>query len=216
VEGFEAAPVVRFYGGDVATVQPSLGERASAEPGPERIAEPARLRPVPAKPFRAALPLVVPAVLVGLAAVALATWAFVAAIRAADDPSPPPEVRRVVVHRAEPGVGPALALLARPTTERVPVAGSLGRILLAITPGDRGFLVVRGLGLPPSGRVYRAWLIPPAGRSIRSAASFTGKTALVPLRGRVGEGAAVAITVEHAGSSSTGPSRTPRLVAVRP
>jgi hypothetical protein len=154
-------------------------------------------------------------VLAGLAAVGLATWAFASAVRAADDGPPPPPPRPVVVRRTDPGFGRALALLARPSTQRVRVAGSVGHIVLAITPGNRGFLVLRGLGRAQTGRVYAAWVIPPAGRSIRRAASFSGTTALVPLRGRIREGAAVAITLEHTGSAATGPSRTPRLVAVR-
>jgi hypothetical protein len=214
VEGFDAAPVVRFYGADVATAQPPPAEPTPGQPAPEHVAEPARHVARP-QPLRAAAPLVALAVLAGLGAVALATWAFVSAVRAADDASRAAPARPTVVRRADPGLGRALALLARPSTQRFQVAGSLGRIVLAVTPGDRGFLVLRGLGRAATGRVYEAWVIPSSGRSIHRGASFSGKTALVPLRSRIHEGAAVAITLEHAGSGATGPSRTPRLVAVR-
>jgi hypothetical protein len=211
VEGFDAAPVVRYYGADVATAQRALPERAPVEPEPEPVAEPARPHDARPEPVRLAAPLVTLAVLAGLGAVALATWAFVSAVGAADAPSRP-----TVVHRADPGLGRALALLAQPSTQRFRVSGSHGRIVLAITPEDNGFLVLRGLGRAPRGQVYKAWVIPPDGRSIRRGASFSGKTTLVPLRGRVSAGAAVAITLEHARSGARGPSRTPRLVAVRP
>lgn len=210
MESFNAAPIVRFYGSDVAAAQP-----AQLEPAPEPVLEPAPATP-PLKlvpPRRAGGPLVALAVIAGLAAVALATWAFASAVRAADDELAV-TVRAPVAVAPDPGVEGALSLLARPDTQRFRVAGSVGRIVLAVTPGNRGYLVLRGLRRAPAGRVYQAWVIPPATRTIRFGALFKGDIALVPLRVGVPEGAAVAITIERAGGT-IGPTRTPRLVAVR-
>jgi Anti-sigma-K factor rskA, C-terminal len=210
MEAFEGTTVVRYYGEEVEAAEP---EPADASPGP--IAEPARLHVLHAEPLRAARPIVALAVLAGLAAVGLATWAFVSAIRAADDGPTAAPTRSATAPQPDPGLQRALALLALPTTQRFRVAGSRGRVILAVTPGDRGYLVLRGLGRAPAGRIYQAWVIPPAGRSMRRGAAFRGETAVVALRGRVHDGAAVAITLEHVGSRATGPSHTPRLVALR-
>jgi hypothetical protein len=210
MESFNAAPIVRFYGSDVAAAQP-----AQLEATPKPVPEPAPATPprnlVP--PRRAGGPLVALAVIAGLAAVALATWAFASAVRAADD-EPAVTVRTPVAVAPDPGLERALSLLARPDTQRFRVAGSVGRIVLAVTPGNRGYLVLRGLRRAPAGRVYQAWVIPPAALTIRPGALFRGDVALVPLRARVPEGSAVAITIERAGGA-IGPTRTPRLVAVR-
>ena len=209
MEAFKGTTVVRYYGEEVEAAEP---EPADASPG--RIAEPARLHVLHSEPLRAARPIVALAVLAGLAAVGLATWAFVSAMSAADE-GPTAPTRSGTAPRPDPGLQRALALLALPTTQRFRVAGSLGHVVLAVTPGDRGYLVLRGLGRAPAGRIYQAWVIPPGGRSMRRGAAFRGETAVVALRGRVHDGTAVAITLEHVGIRSTGPSNTPRLVAVR-
>jgi anti-sigma-K factor RskA len=210
MESFNAAPIVRFYGSDVGA-QPAQLEQVP-EPVPESAPATPPLNLVP--PRRAGGPLIPLAVIAGLAAVALATWAFASAVRAADDEPAAVTVRTPVAVAPDPGLERALSLLARPDTQRFRVAGSVGRIVLAVTPGNRGYLVLRGLRRAPAGRVYQAWVIPPAARTIRLGALFRGDVALVPLRARVPEGSAVAITIERAGGS-IGPTRTPRLVAVR-
>jgi hypothetical protein len=213
VESFDTAPVIRFYGSDVVEAG---DEPARPDDLPPPSLDRPELRLVPPRKARAPGRIVMLATVAGLAAVGLATWAFVSVVRTVHDESPRPRVAQVEKPKSKPKPARdrAVALLASPSTERYRIAGALGRITLAVTPGDRGFLVVNGLGAAPSGRVYEAWVIPPAGRSIRSAARFRGKAAVVPLRGRVPEGAAVAITLEHAGGAA-GPTKTPRLVAIR-
>jgi Anti-sigma-K factor rskA, C-terminal len=212
VESFQTAPVIRYYGSEAEDAEieaAGAGETRPSADGPE-------LRLVLPQPSRGPGVIATLAAVAGLAAVGLATWAFVSVVRAVDEegPAPPPPRRAAPAPRPKPQPGRAVSLLALPSTERYRVAGSVGRITLAVTPGDRGYLVLNGLGLPPAGRVYYAWVIPPAGRSVRSAARFRGKAAVVPLRGRVPEGAAVAITLERA-SGTSGLTKTPRLVAIR-
>jgi hypothetical protein len=185
---------------------------------PEAAEERPELRLVPPRPSRAPGRIAVLATAAGVAAVGLATWAFATVVRSVDEDTPAVAVqppRKAARAPAPVRVKPnrALAVLALPTTERYRVAGAVGRITLAVVPGERGFLALNGLWRTPRGRVYVAWLVPPSGRTISAAAAFRGGTGLVPLRGRVSEGAAVAVTVERAGT--TAPSRTPRLVAVR-
>ena len=216
MESFHTAPVIRFYGSageadvdDVVSVDVARMEQPASAPG-LRLVSPRRSR---APGLIATL-----ATLAGIAAVGLATWAFVTVVRSVDDePAPPPPVTPKPPRPAAPAkVKPnrTLALLALPSTERYRVAGSVGRITLAVVPGDRGYLALNGLWRAPRGRTYVAWLVPPAGRTIRSAATFRGGTGLVALRGQVAPGSAVAVTLEHDRRAS-GPTRTPRLVAIR-
>ena len=211
MESFETAPVIRFYGSGKPI------EHDPPDAPQETLAPVAELRLAPPSTSRTPAVIVALAALAGVTAVALATWAFVSVVRVVDDDPPPTTTRRAPASAARPVPAKpsrALALLARPSTQRYRVAGAVGRMTLAVVPGDRGYLVLNGLWRAPRGRVYVAWLAPPAGRTTQRAASFRGGTGLVRLRGRVREGAAVAVTVERAGRTA-GPSRTPRLVAIR-
>jgi Anti-sigma-K factor rskA len=215
MESFETTPVIRFYGATATAAELEPVEVDEAEP----VTEAPQLRLVPPRTSRAPGVIATLATLAGIAAVGLATWAFVTVVRSVDEEPPalpaavkPKPARPAAPVRVKPNR--ALALLALPTTERYRMAGSVGRITLAVVPGDRGYLALNGLWRAPRGRTYVAWLVPPAGRTIRSAASFRGGTGLVPLRGRVAPGSAVAVTLEHDRMAS-GPSRTPRLVAIR-
>ena len=215
MESFETTPVIRFYGPTATAAELEPVEVDEAEP----VTEAPQLRLVPPRTSRAPGVIATLATLAGIAAVGLATWAFVTVVRSVDEEPPalpaavkPKPARPAAPVRVKPNR--ALALLALPTTERYRMAGSVGRITLAVVPGDRGYLALNGLWRAPRGRTYVAWLVPPAGRTIRSAASFRGGTGLVPLRGRVAPGSAVAVTLEHDRMAS-GPSRTPRLVAIR-
>ena len=77
----------------------------------------------------------------------------------------------------------ALALLAKPSTERIVFRGSGGRLLLAVGSGGRAAILVRGLE-QAVGRPYGAWVVG-ASRPIR-AARFNGSERAVflsvPLR----------------------------------
>lgn len=66
----------------------------------------------------------------------------------------------------------ALALLAKPSTERIVFRGSGGRLLLAVGSGGRAAILIRGLERALPGRPYGAWVLG-AGKPVR-AARFDG------------------------------------------
>jgi hypothetical protein len=144
---------------------------------------------------------------VGLLAVGLGIYAF------ASRESKTSTVT-VTVSRPAPTVEQALTRIASQTTERIPLAHSVGRIVLAVTPNGRALLVVHGLGPAPAGKVYQAWVIPPGKTAPVSAAVFRGAELVVPLGRLVEPGAVVAVTLERAGGAA-GPSHAPTLVAKR-
>jgi hypothetical protein len=85
------------------------------------------------------------AVLAGLTAMALGGLAVFTAARS-DDSAAPTSVAPAV--SAEPGSAAerrALALLAKPSTERIVFRGSGGRLVLAVGTGGRAALLLRGL-----------------------------------------------------------------------
>jgi hypothetical protein len=146
------------------------------------------------------------AAVAGLLAIALGSWAFAVTAGDSEDSavaSPASAIDRQLV-----------TLLAQPGTERFPLKGSVGRIVLAVGAQGRGMLVLGGLGRSPAGRGYQAWLLRPGVAKPASAADFDGSRLLVPLRGRVPKGATVAVTLERAGGAPA-PTRTPRLLARR-
>jgi len=148
------------------------------------------------------------AAIVGLLAVGLGTYAF------ASRDTRTKTVTVTVASPATPTVRQALTLVASQTTERIPLAHSVGRIVLVVTPNGRALLVVHGLGRAPAGRSYQAWVIPPGKTVPVSAAVFRGAELVVPLGPVVERGAVVAVTLERAGGAP-GPSHAPTLVAKR-
>jgi len=66
----------------------------------------------------------------------------------------------------------ALALLAKPSTERIVFRGSGGRVLLAVGSGGRAAILIRGLEQAAPGQPYGAWVVG-SGRPLR-AARFDG------------------------------------------
>jgi hypothetical protein len=141
------------------------------------------------------------AALAGVGAILLGSWAFVSGVRADDETSISTAQSQQII-----------SLLSRPSTQRVPVDGSAGRIILAIGSTGRGYLVLDRLGLAPSGKSYQAWLIKPNAKAPDSAAVFAGSEVIVPLSVAVQPGAVLAITIERAGGV-LGPTQTPRLLA---
>jgi len=144
------------------------------------------------------------AVVAGLAAVLLGGLAVVWP----DETSSPPPA-------TNPALEEAVALLAAPGSDRIPFAGSVGRLVLLVGQSGNAMLVLNGLGPAPEGKVYQAWVTPPKPGKTVSAGSFNGSEQFVSLTRRVARGAQVGVTLE----SETGvtlPSRAPRLVAVRP
>lgn len=148
------------------------------------------------------------AALAGMAAIALGTWAFAASVREQDAPR---IVRPPISEAAQ-----AISLLSKPTTVRLPLAGSDGRVVLAVGSNGRGMLVIDGLGVAPVGRTYQAWVVAsgPRGAPL-SAGLFTGVETVVPLTARIEPGSAVGISIEKAGGAFA-PTRTLTLLAQRP
>ena len=175
-------------------------------PAANRIAGEARLEPE--ERLSGPILLGIAAVL-GLLAVGLGSWAFVSLDARART------VRQTVtVTRSSQRIDQALPLLASPSTERIPLAHSVGRIVLAVDPRGRALLVVHDLGKAPAGKSYQAWVIPPGKTVPVSAAVFGGAEPVVILRPAVARGAVVAVTLERDGGA-TRPSHAPRLVAKR-
>jgi hypothetical protein len=114
-----------------------------------------------------------------------------------------------------PALERAVAVLAGPGTERFPLRGSVGRIALVVGSGERGVLALDGLGRAPEGKTYTAWLVPPGSATPVRVATFSGKEPVVLLGRRVSRGASVGVTLEAVPAPDK-PSRTLRLVAVRP
>jgi Anti-sigma-K factor rskA len=112
------------------------------------------------------------------------------------------------------GVQQVVSLLSKPSTERIPLQGSSGRIILVVGARGYGVLVLDGLSPAPAGKSYQAWVIRPNADSPQSAAVFSAQDVVVSLTTRVPPGAAVAITLERAGGAPI-PTQTPKLVATR-
>jgi len=151
--------------------------------------------------------LAVLAVASGVTAVVLGAWAFYSGMQSdsggASPDAPPPAHQQ------------AISLLARGDVERLPLRGSVGRIILVVERAGDATLVLNGLTAADSRWAYQAWVTPPNGAAPRPAALFSGREALVPLTAPVPPGATVAVTLEPA-EGSFAPTRTPRLVADRP
>lgn len=179
-------------------VEPALLEASPGTPVPLPALELPRSRR-PGWPTLAAL-----AAGCGVAAILLGAWAFVADVRSGNAASAP----------ASPALERAVAILGRPSTEHLPLRGSMGRITLVVGAGERGVLALDGLGSAPDGRIYAAWLIPPGSATPVRIATFSADEPAVPLSRRVGRGARVGVTLE-AEPAPDRPSRNLRLVAVR-
>ena len=173
--------------------------------GPESVAPPEL--PPPERVSGATIATL--AALAGMASIALGLWAFASSVR---DEGTTQIIRPPISEAAQ-----AISLLAKPTTARVPFAGSDGSATLAVGANGRGILVLDGLGFAPVGRAYQAWVQTPGPRSAEplSAAVFTGVETVVPLSARVTPGSIVGITIERAGGAEA-PTQPLRLLAQRP
>jgi hypothetical protein len=177
----------------------------ASDPEPKRF-DPVELPP----PYRiSGATIATLAALAGMAAIALGTWAFASSVTEDDAPR---IVRPPISEAAQ-----AISLLSKPTTIRLPFAGSDGRVVLAVGSNGRGMLVLDGLGIAPVGRTYQAWVVSPKPRGAAplSAALFAGVETVVPLTARVEPGSGVGISIEKAGGASV-PTRALTLLAQRP
>jgi hypothetical protein len=126
--------------------------------------------------------LVVLASCAGVGALLLGLLAGVFALSGSDEPAAP----------AQPAAErQALALLAKPSTERIVFRGSGGRLLLAVGSGGRAAILVRGLERA-IGQPYGAWVVG-SSRPIR-AARFDGTERAVFLSVPLRSGDSVVVT----------------------
>jgi anti-sigma factor RsiW len=86
----------------------------------------------------------------------------------------------------------ALALVARPDSQRVRLSGADG--VVAVAPSGRAALVFASLRKPPAGKAYEAWVI--AGGEATPAGVFDGRTHVLERTVRPGD--TVAVTIERA------------------
>ena len=143
---------------------------------------------------------------VGVAAIGLGAWA----VALSDDDGNGATTSAVELE----GVQEVVSLAAKPSTERIPLQGSSGKIILVVGARGYGVLVLDGLTPAPGGKTYQAWVIRPNAAAPQSAAIFSGTDVVVPLTAKVTPGAAVAITLERAGGVPA-PTQQPKLIATR-
>ena len=151
------------------------------------------------------------AALAGVAAMALGGLAVLSAARSSAASSPPTTEPATAEEPASAAERRALALLAKPSTDRVVFRGSGGDLVLAVGSGGRAAVLIRGLERAAAGRPYRAWVVGP--RNVVRAAQFDGSERAVLLSAPVGRGTSVVVATERAAALRPG---TARLVAVRP
>lgn len=146
------------------------------------------------------------ATIAGIAALALGSSAFVNGLRSDAD--------NVSESASTVALGQAIALVSKPGTQRIPLAGSDGTIVLAVGSGGGSVLVLDGLAPAPAGESYQAWLIGTTGKVSSSVAVFAGDEPVVPLTRLVARGSGIGVTLERAGGAPA-PTRTIELVARR-
>jgi anti-sigma-K factor RskA len=104
-----------------------------------------------------------------------------------------------------------LSVVSDPDGRTVSLAKGDGQLIVA--PGGRAVMVVDGLSPAPSGKAYEVWVI--RGTTPTRAGLFHGGArSIVPVRGKVGKDAVVAVTLESSDGVDV-PTTTP-LVASRP
>jgi hypothetical protein len=85
-----------------------------------------------------------------------------------------------------------LALLAKPSTERISFSGSRG-LVLAVGSGGRAAILIRGLEHATPGKPYVAWIVAPDAAPV-PAARFVGTERAIFLFRRLGPRASVVIS----------------------
>lgn len=154
--------------------------------------------------------LAVLALLAGIGAMVLGALAVVSATRSGDAPTAPttaPPAQSAATSSTERKV---LALLAKPSTQRIAFSGSGGRLVLAVGSAGKAAVLSRGFERAPASRPHLAWVLE-SGRAAR-AAGFTGAERAVFLSVAVRPRAKVVIAGDRAAALRPGASA---LVAVR-
>lgn len=152
-------------------------------------------------------------VLAGVAAMVLGAAAVLSAgsstEKSSDGRAPRSASRTQPVPGASPVERRVLALLAKPSTERIAFTGSRG-LVLAVGSGGRAAILIRGLGRAQVGKPYRAWIVAP-GVPPTQAAQFVGVERAVFLSGTLGPRASVVVSTTRPASRL----EQNRVVAVR-
>ena len=187
-------------------LEPDADARSLLAPGSIWAVEvPETRRPSP-------LTLAVLGVVAGIAAMALGAAAVIFAGGSAGTPASPPAT--TAPQAPAPSVSSAerrvLALLAKPSTERIAFRGVRG-LVLAVGSGGRAAILVRGLERAPAERPYQAWVVAPGSAPVR-VARFVGTEGAVFLARPLGPRASVVVAAERPPAGS--PVRN-RIVAVR-
>jgi hypothetical protein len=164
--------------------------------------------PAPTRP--SPTPLVALALLAGIGAMALGGVAVVAAARSADEPASPAPPPAKAISASTPKVErQALALLAKPSTDRVVFRGSQGHLVLVVGSGGRAAILVRGFQRARAGWPYYAWVV--RGGKLVRAARFTGAERAVFLSAPVGEQDSVVVARDRAAALRPGSARNVAL-----
>jgi hypothetical protein len=155
-------------------------------------------------------------VLAGIAAMVLGTAAVISASRSPETP-PAPAPARVAAPApsqatsAVPAVDRrVLALLAKPSSERVVFRGARGLVLVVGSSG-RAAILIRSLERASSAKPYHAWVMRPGTAPVR-AARFVGTQRAVFLTRRLGPLASVVVSAER---PAAGPPARNAVVALR-
>ncbi len=104
----------------------------------------------------------------------------------------------------------ALAVLADPHAQRIPLRGAEGT--LVVTQAQEAALVMRALPPAPSGKTYEAWVIRD-GKAAPAGVFSGGDGAVLRLDRPVPHGATVGVTIERSGGAKT-PSSAPMITAL--
>jgi anti-sigma-K factor RskA len=148
---------------------------------------------------------------------------------ATDAPAPPPRLRLRILDAAAAERENVVPLRPRPRLAWVAAAAaacaalgfgvwgatkpsSHGRTVAAVlvVHGTSASLNLTGLGAPPHGKTYEAWVIPKGKAPIPSGLFAGGTSATIRLKSTVPHNAVVAVTVEHAGGARA-PTTAPIL-----
>ena len=166
--------------------------------------------PPPTRP--SPTPLAVLALLAGLGAMVLGGVAVVAAARPNDRPAVVAPTLKPTTQAAVLRVErQALALLSKPSTDRVAFRGSHGQLLLVVGSGGRAAILVRGFERAPAGSPHSAWVVGPSARPGR-AGRFVGTERAVFLSEPVGRKDSVVVAPDRAAALRPASAR---LVAAR-
>lgn len=158
--------------------------------------------PQPRRP--SPVPLVAFALFAGIAAMLLGGVAVVSAMQRGEEASAPPAAPAKPAATA--GVEErVLALLAKPSTDRIVFRGSGGRLFLVVGSAGRAAVVVRGFERAPAAQPHRAWVM--RDRRLIRAATFTGRENAVFLSVPVGRKDSVVVASDRAAALRPGSAR---------